>query len=103
MGVLRYKRARYTLNLLDACVRNTVEKFVLASSSSLYGNSAAAPFVEHANTDRVLSPYAGSKKAAEEFCFSYHHLHRIDVTALRFFTVYGPAGRPDMSPFRFVR
>lgn len=92
-----------TLNLLDACVRNTVEKFVLASSSSLYGNSAAAPFVEHANTDRVLSPYAGSKKAAEELCFSYHHLHGIDVTALRFFTVYGPAGRPDMSPFRFVR
>ena len=92
-----------TLNLLDACVRNTVEKFVLASSSSLYGNSDAVPFVEHANTDRLLSPYAGSKKAAEELCFSYHHLHGIDVTALRFFTVYGPAGRPDMSPFRFVR
>ena len=92
-----------TLNLLDACVRNTVEKFVLASSSSLYGNSDAVPFVEHANTDRLLSPYAGSKKAAEELCFSYHHLHGIDVTALRFFTVYGPVGRPDMSPFRFVR
>ena len=61
------------------------------------------PFVEVANTDRPLSPYAGSKKAAEELCFSYHYLHGIDVTALRFFTVYGPSGRPDMSPFRFVR
>jgi nucleoside-diphosphate-sugar epimerase len=61
------------------------------------------PYQESQNTDFPLSPYAASKKAAEALCASYNHLHRIDVSVLRYFTVYGPAGRPDMSPFRFVQ
>ena len=92
-----------TLNLLDLCRRFGVAKFVLASTSSLYGGHNALPYREDDNTDRPLSPYAASKKAAEVIAFAYHHLHRIDVSILRYFTVYGPAGRPDMSVFRFVR
>jgi len=61
------------------------------------------PFSEDADTSQPLSPYTASKKAAEVLAFTYHHLHRIDVSVLRFFTVYGPAGRPDMSVFRFIR
>lgn len=92
-----------TLNLLDLCRRFGVEKFVLASTSSLYGAHNPLPFVEDADTNRPLSPYAASKKAAEALCYTYHHLHGLDVTVCRYFTVYGPAGRPDMSVFRFVR
>lgn len=92
-----------TLNLLDLCVRNDVPKFVLSSTSSLYGGDNPRPYSETANTDRPLSPYAASKKAAEVMCHTYHYLHGIDVTVLRYFTVYGPAGRPDMSLFRFVQ
>jgi nucleoside-diphosphate-sugar epimerase len=91
------------LNLLDLCRRYGVAKFVLASTSSLYGSHNAVPFREDDDTNRPLSPYAASKKAAEAIAFSYHHLHRIDVSIPRYFTVYGPAGRPDMSVFRFVR
>jgi nucleoside-diphosphate-sugar epimerase len=91
------------LNLLECCRRHRVPKFVLASTSSLYGAHHAVPFSEAADTDRPLSPYAASKKAAEAMAFSYHHLHGLDVSVLRYFTVYGPAGRPDMSVFRFVR
>jgi UDP-glucuronate 4-epimerase len=91
------------LNLLDLCRRYGVAKFVLASTSSLYGNHNDVPFREDADTNRPLSPYAASKKAAEAIAFSYHHLHQIDVSILRYFTVYGPAGRPDMSVFRFIR
>lgn len=92
-----------TLNLLDLCREFGVKKFVLASSSSLYGANNACPFREDAGTDGPLSPYAASKKAAEAICYTYHYLHGLDVTVLRYFTVYGPAGRPDMSPFRFVQ
>ncbi|MGH7130246.1 MAG: NAD-dependent epimerase/dehydratase family protein, partial [Planctomycetaceae bacterium] len=92
-----------TLNLLDACERTGVKKFVLASTSSLYGADNPRPYVESANTDRPLSPYAASKKGAEALCYTYHYLSGIDVTVLRYFTVYGPAGRPDMSLFRFVQ
>jgi UDP-glucuronate 4-epimerase len=92
-----------TLHLLEACRRAGVPKFVLASSSSLYGESPDLPYRESANTDRPISPYAASKKAAELLAYTYHHLHGIDVTVFRYFTVYGPAGRPDMSPFRFVQ
>lgn len=92
-----------TINLLEASREFGVEKFVLASSSSLYGAQNPIPFHESAHTSEPLSPYAASKKAAEEICYTYHHLHDIDVSVLRFFTVYGPAGRPDMSPFRFVQ
>jgi UDP-glucuronate 4-epimerase len=92
-----------TLNLLDLCVRDDVPKFVLSSTSSLYGGDNPRPYREDANTDRPLSPYAASKKAAEVMCYTYHYLYGIDVTVLRYFTVYGPAGRPDMSLFRFVQ
>jgi UDP-glucuronate 4-epimerase len=92
-----------TLNLLELCRRDGVAKLVLASTSSLYGASNPVPFSEDANTDRPLSPYAASKKGAEALCFTYHHLYGIDVTVFRYFTVYGPAGRPDMSLFRFAQ
>jgi len=92
-----------TLNVLDVCRTLGIPKLVAASSSSVYGDRNPMPYREDANTDRPLSPYAASKKAAEELCFTYHHLYGLDVSLLRFFTVYGPAGRPDMSVFRFVR
>ena len=92
-----------TLNLLEMCRRSNVGKFVLASTSSLYGEHNPIPYAEDADTNKPLSPYAASKKAAEALAYTYHHLHGIDVSALRYFTVYGPAGRPDMSVFRFIR
>ena len=92
-----------TLNLLELCRSRGITKFVLASTSSLYGNHNARPFREDDNTDSLLSPYAASKKAAEVLCRCYHSLHGLDVAVLRYFTVYGPAGRPDMAPFRFVQ
>lgn len=92
-----------TLNMMDVCLQINVPKFVSASSSSVYGNSSVGPLSEESPTDSPLSPYAASKKAAEVLAHSYHHLHRLDVTMLRFFTVYGPAGRTDMSVLRFVR
>jgi nucleoside-diphosphate-sugar epimerase len=92
-----------TLNLLEACRTRGVKKFVLASTSSLYGGDNPTPYRESAPTDHPLSPYAASKKGAEALAYSYHHLHGIDVTIPRYFTVYGPAGRPDMSVFRFIR
>lgn len=92
-----------TLNLLELCRTQGVPKFILASTSSLYGAHNPRPFREDADTSRPLSPYAASKKAAEVLCYTYHHLYQLDVTVFRYFTVYGPAGRPDMSPFRFVQ
>jgi len=91
-----------TLNLLDLCREFGVRKFVLASTSSLYGE-AVRPFSESLPTDMPLSPYAASKKGAEVLAYVYHYLYGLDVTVLRYFTVYGPAGRPDMSIFRFVQ
>lgn len=91
-----------TLNLLECCKDDGVKKFVLASTSSLYGWNDI-PFHEEKNTDKVLSPYAASKKAAEVLCYTYHYLYKIDVSIPRFFTVYGPGGRPDMSIFIFVK
>jgi len=92
-----------TLNLLELCRTYDVKKFILASTSSLYGQHNPMPYSEDADTNRPLSPYAASKKAAETLCYTYHHLHGIDVTVFRYFTVYGPAGRPDMSIFRFIQ
>jgi len=92
-----------TLNLLELCREYEIGKFVLASSSSLYGKANPLPYREDQNTDQPLSPYAASKKAAEALCYTYHHLHHTDVTVFRYFTVYGPAGRPDMMPFRLVQ
>ena len=92
-----------TLNLLELCREYGGKKFVLASTSSLYGANNPRPFCEDADTDEPLSPYAASKKAAETLCYTYYYLYGLDVTVLRYFTVYGPAGRPDMSLFRFVQ
>ena len=92
-----------TLNLLELARRHGVPKFVLASTSSLYGKHNPMPYREDADTNQPLSPYAASKKAAEALCYTYHYLYDIDVTVCRYFTVYGPAGRPDMSLFRFVQ
>ncbi len=92
-----------TLNLLDQCKTHDIRKFVLASTSSLYGQHNPMPYQEDQNTNQPLSPYAASKKAAEALCYTYHYLYGIDVTVFRYFTVYGPAGRPDMSLFRFVQ
>ena len=91
------------LNLLDAARRRGSPKFVQASTSSLYGAHNTRPFVETADISRPLSPYAASKGAAEMVCHTYHVLYGLDITILRYFTVYGPAGRPDMSIFRFVQ
>jgi UDP-glucuronate 4-epimerase len=92
-----------TLNLLESARERGIPKFVLASTSSLYGAHNAVPYSETADTSRPLSPYAASKNAAEALCHAYHHLYKIDISVLRYFTVYGPAGRPDMSLFRFVQ
>jgi UDP-glucuronate 4-epimerase len=92
-----------TLNLLEMCREFGIGKFILASTSSLYGGNNPQPFKESGDTSAPLSPYAASKKAAEAMCHTYHYLHKIDITVFRYFTVYGPAGRPDMSPFRFVQ
>jgi len=91
-----------TLNLLEACRIAGVSRFLQASTSSVYGNNQM-PFSEDAEINSLHSPYAASKKAAEDLCQLYSHLYDLKVTVFRFFTVYGPAGRPDMSPFRFVR
>ncbi len=90
-------------NLLELCREFGVSKVAQASTSSVYGNDTSAPFEESAPAAKLLSPYAASKKAAEGLCYVYHYLHGLDVTVFRFFTVYGPAGRPDMAIFRFVR
>lgn len=92
-----------TLNLLEFCQQNGINKFILASTSSLYAEESAPPFNEDDDTDHPLQPYAASKKGAEAMAYAYHHLYDLDVTVLRFFTVYGPAGRPDMVMFRFCQ
>jgi len=91
------------LNLMHLCKDFGVKKFVLASTSSVYGDKTDRPFSESASTSHPVSPYASSKKAAETLAYTYHHAHGLDATILRFFTVYGPAGRPDMSIFKFIR
>ncbi len=91
------------LVLLELCREHGIRKFVHASSSSVYGDGVDLPYSEDQPTDHPLSPYAASKKASEALCHAYYHLHHIDITVFRYFTVYGPAGRPDMSPLRFVQ
>ena len=92
-----------TLNLLEVCREFEVSQFVLASTSSAYGIQGSGPIAEDASSNRPLSPYAASKNAAETLLHSYHHLHGMDAVVLRYFTVYGPGGRSDMSVFRFIR
>ncbi len=91
-----------TLNLLEMCRLHDVQKFLLASTSSLYAGQQM-PFQESLPVNTPISPYAASKKAAEVMAYSYHYLYGIDVSVVRYFTVFGPAGRPDMSVFRFVK
>jgi UDP-glucuronate 4-epimerase len=92
-----------TLNLLELCRQRKIGKFLMASTSSIYGADPVYPTPETASSSEPLQPYAASKKAAEVLCHVYRHLYGIDVSVVRYFTVYGPAGRPDMSMFRFTK
>ncbi|TWU05973.1 GDP-mannose 4,6-dehydratase [Stieleria varia] len=91
-----------SLNLLEQIRRTGVSKYVLASTSSLYAGQEM-PFRETLAVNTPISPYAASKKSAEAMAYAYHHLYDIDISICRYFTVYGPAGRPDMCVFRFIR
>ena len=92
-----------TLNMLELCRQTGTKKFLLASTSSIYGANPPYPTPETASSDEPLQPYAASKKGAEVLSHSYHYLHKIDVSVVRYFTVYGPAGRPDLALFRFTQ
>lgn len=92
-----------TLTLLEMCRQHDCPKFVFASTSSIYGANPPYPTPEEADSSHPLQPYAATKKAGEVMCHAYHHLYGLDVTIFRFFTVYGPAGRPDLAMFRFVQ
>jgi len=91
-----------TTQLLELSHKYGVKNFVYASSSSVYGGSKSTFFSEDEVVDHPVSPYAASKKACELLAYTYHHLYKLNVTGLRFFTVYGPRGRPDMAPFKFI-
>lgn len=92
-----------TLNMLEICRRTGTKKYIVASTSSIYGAEPPYPTPESASSSEPLQPYAASKKGAEAMCHAYHHLYDIDVSVVRYFTVYGPAGRPDLALFRFVQ
>ena len=92
-----------TLNLLELSRTYQLQKFILASTSSVYGANAPLPTPEDADSSHPLQAYAASKKGAEVLCHAYHYLYGLDVTVFRYFTVYGPAGRPDMVMFRFTK
>jgi UDP-glucuronate 4-epimerase len=92
-----------TLNLLEFCREHSIPKFILASTSSIYGANAPLPTPETFNSDLPLQAYAATKKGAEALCHVYYYLYGLDVTIFRFFTVYGPAPRPDMVMFRFTQ
>jgi nucleoside-diphosphate-sugar epimerase len=94
--------AEGTLNLLECMRAQSCNKLVLASTSSLYAGQKM-PFTEDLAVNEPLSPYAASKKAGELMAYSYHKLYQMDVSVVRYFTVFGPAGRPDMSPYRFIK
>jgi UDP-glucuronate 4-epimerase len=91
-----------TLNLLELARDNKTSNFVFGSSSSVYGKNKNIPFCENDRTDNPISPYAATKKAGEVLCHTYHYLYNLNITCLRFFTVYGPRGRPDMAPYLFT-
>jgi len=91
-----------TTQLMELSHKFGVKNFVFASSSSVYGGSKSTYFSEEENVDNPVSPYAASKKACELLAYTYHHLYQLNITGLRFFTVYGPRGRPDMAPFKFI-
>jgi len=92
-----------TVVLLETARTMGVEKFIFASSSSVYGDNPKVPFSESDNVDFPISPYAATKKAGELLCHTYHHLYKMNITCLRFFTVYGPRQRPDLAIHKFAR
>jgi UDP-glucuronate 4-epimerase len=92
-----------TTNLLERCRQDGVDRFVFASSSSVYGERAGGPFREDDRVDEPISPYAATKRAGELLCYTYHHLFGIHAHCLRFFTVYGPRQRPEMAIHKFAR
>ena len=92
-----------TMELLEQAQKHNVAKVVIASSSSVYGNNKKVPFSETDNVDHPISPYAATKKACELVSYTYHHLYNLNITCLRFFTVYGPRQRPDMAIHKFTR
>ena len=92
-----------TLNLLELSRQFNIKTFVFGSSSSIYGLNKKTPFSEDDKTDSLISPYAATKKAGEMLCHAYSKVHGLNVTCLRFFTVYGPRGRPDMAPYLFTK
>jgi len=92
-----------TMVLLEAAAKYRVSRFVFGSSSSVYGNNEKVPFSEDDNVDFPISPYAATKKAGELLCHTYHHLHGMSITCLRFFTVYGPRQRPDLAIHKFAK
>ena len=101
-GIYIDVNVRGTTNVLEACRRTGVGRLVFASSSSVYGGRDTVPFRETDPVDRPISPYAATKKAGEVLCYAYHHLHGLNVSALRFFTVYGPRQRPEMAIHKFA-
>ena len=92
-----------TVRLLETARKYKCAKFVFASSSSVYGNNTKTPFHEDDRVDHPISPYAATKKAGEEICYTYHRLHELSMTCLRFFTVFGPRCRPDLAVAKFTR
>eukprot|EP00814_Leptocylindrus_danicus_P013849 CAMPEP_0116010380 /NCGR_PEP_ID=MMETSP0321-20121206/3967_1 /TAXON_ID=163516 /ORGANISM="Leptocylindrus danicus var. danicus, Strain B650" /LENGTH=401 /DNA_ID=CAMNT_0003479469 /DNA_START=112 /DNA_END=1318 /DNA_ORIENTATION=- len=97
-----HSNIRGTTQLMELAAQYSVQNFVFASSSSVYGGSSSTFFSEEEVVDNPVSPYAASKKACELLAYTYSHLYKLNVSALRFFTVYGPRGRPDMAPFKFI-
>ncbi|MBN1936472.1 MAG: GDP-mannose 4,6-dehydratase [Anaerolineae bacterium] len=93
---------RGTLNVLEMARQHGVEHIVFASTSSIYGARQQVPFREDDRVDEQVSPYAATKRACELLAYTYYHLYKLNFTALRFFTVYGPRGRPDMAPYLFT-
>ena len=89
--------------ILDAMVESSVERLIFASSSSVYGNNKKIPFSEDDSVDCPISPYAATKKMGELLCHAYHHIYELNISLLRFFTVYGPRQRPEMAIHQFVR
>jgi len=91
-----------TTLLLEAASKLGIKKFIFASSSSVYGNNKSVPFKESDNVDFPISPYAATKKAGELICYTFHKLYNLNISCLRFFTVYGPGQRPEMAISKFV-
>jgi UDP-glucuronate 4-epimerase len=92
-----------TVVMLETARKYGIKKFIFASSSSVYGNNKKVPFSETDNVDFPISPYAATKKAGELICHTYHHLYQMDITCLRFFTIYGPRQRPDLAIHKFAK